>query len=259
MAYPLRRPVHLRRPGQRQCRPRCRWPSADRSDLGSPNAGTAVPLWTTVKLDDISADYIATFRRSSPGRVEHVGAHSIRTPIWPASLPPNRPGAACAGHRAGRRCEPRAGPAQVGRLRSVYATLPRKIFDPVPTRGRPVLQPLTCTRTLCARWPGPRRGLTPPGPPKPHWSTRAASWLPTSCRAQPKSTIRPFRPTGSTGGLLSSIRILLTLTRRSPDRAPRWPARIVTEEARRVRAPCSLNLNPSGPGHPGFPARRGKG
>ena len=111
--------------------------------------GTAGPLIDMVKLDDISADYIATL----PGQqiLAEVGTWAGRydpeLAVVLAAEP--GPGAPRPGHRAGGRPEPAQGPAQVGRLpRGLRLLLPADLRAGHRPRGRQVLQPE----------PGPGRG-----------------------------------------------------------------------------------------------------
>ena len=159
--------------------------------------GTAGPLVDMVKLDDISADYIATL--SGQQILAEVST-------WAEPLCP-RPGRG-PGRRAGRwRCGPwpssgRASPTRArtcasGRISPTSTdTSSRSSSSWSPTPRTPVSA--ASTRTWCGPWPGPSPTTTSRRRRKPTGSTRSAGSRPTSgSRPARRSTSRTRPPTAA--------------------------------------------------------------
>ena len=140
--------------------PRCRWPRRWPRRSGSSECGTAGPLVDLVKLEDISADYIATLSGAAgPGRGQRW-ARTLRPRAGRGAGGRAGPGAARPRRRAGGRRQPPQGPAQVvGLPRGLRLLLPAALRAGHRPRGRPVRQPEPGPGRGARGGPGLRRGL----------------------------------------------------------------------------------------------------
>ena len=172
-------------------------PEALAAPIRLSECGTAGPLVDMVKLDDISADYIATL--SGQQILAEVSIWAEPLCPRPGRGPGRRAGAGAAGpgHRAGGRRQPAQGPAQVGGFpRRLRVLLPGGVRAGHRPRGRPFRRPRPGPGA--GRGPGLRRQLPAAGAGQPTGSTRSAGSRPTSgSRPARRSTSRTRPPTAA--------------------------------------------------------------
>ena len=97
--------------------------------------GVAGPLVDLVKLDDISADYVATLPADAILSQVTTWAQAFDPPLAGVLAATAGAGAGGAGHRARGGAQPAQGPAEVGRLPYGVRVLPPATVRPGDRRG----------------------------------------------------------------------------------------------------------------------------